>query len=460
MNIVSPQYIVFIILISFIYWLSKNEYRKYVLLLASIIFCALQGLWQFVYTVSYLLISFLLAKYFTHNRVLYAIGIILSLVPLLLSKYLRFLQISIVGISYMTFRVISYIVETKTKRINNVDLIDYVIYILFFPSLLCGPIEKSTSFIEQLNENKKENWNNVIRGFLLISYGFLVKYIAVERMLPIINYLYDNYSLINSYVIVGVIMYSFYIYFEFSSYSNIAYGTAVIFGFEITNNFKQPYLSKSNKEFWNRWHISLNRWFIDYIYIPLGGNKKGKLRKYVNIIVVFVVSAIWHGTGANYLVWGILNALIQIISDIFNKVKLKSLSKCFNRKLKYLVNVLTTFLLISFTWIFFSNSEIAKAFSIVKSIFIKSNMSFNKFISLLFEEQIISYLGIALIALIFVIVVVKDILAEQNIDIFSKIANSNIVIRYLVLFAIIWFVILFGFYGDGIDHSKFIYLDY
>ena len=180
---------------------------------------------------------------------------------------------------------------------------------IFFPAVLSGPIERSDSFINAIKEKKTISWQIFIEAIITILFGFVMKIVFADRISAIIDVIYSGYEKYTKYCILAMLAYPLYIYCDFAGYSYIAFGTAKLFGILINRNFRQPYFSKSVKEFWNRWHMSLNLWFRDYLYIPLGGNRKGKYRKYLNILIVFGVSGIWHGAGAGFIIWGLLNGL-------------------------------------------------------------------------------------------------------------------------------------------------------
>ncbi len=225
-----------------------------------------------------------------------------------------------IGISFYTFKSLSYTMDIYRNDIKaERNLGKYALFVSFFPQLLAGPIEKSKDFLCQFSEKQAFDYERVKNGLLLMLWGFFQKLVVADRLAILVNTVYDNPSAYKGFeIIVATIFFSFQIYCDFSSYSDIARGAAQVLGFRSTNNFKQPYFSKSIKEFWRRWHITLSSWFKDYLYFPLGGNKCGKLRNYFNIMVVFLVSGLWHGAGLNYIIWGGLHGIFHVAGDFFN----------------------------------------------------------------------------------------------------------------------------------------------
>lgn len=310
MDIVSLKYILFLLISCLIYWQMSDKYKKIFLLITSIFFVYLNGINNLLFISLYSLVIFYVSKCCI-NRKWLVLAIVIALLPLCFSKYINFfidlfnnetshINFSIIGLSFITFRAISFLVDNYKKEINNGNLIDYLLYMFFFPALVCGPIEIASNFINGLDSDKELNWEDFVYSIFYILLGIVCKICIADRLVGIVNGIYANSNIYTYYCLLAVFSYSIYIYCDFAGYSYIAIGTAKLFGYNLTNNFNYPYLSKSIKQFWNNWHISLNNWFTKYIYIPLGGNRKGEIRKYINLMIVFIISGLWHGTG-----WGI-----------------------------------------------------------------------------------------------------------------------------------------------------------
>lgn len=270
-----------------------------------------------------------------------------------------------VGISFYTFQALSYTLDVYRGEIKaEKNIFKYALFVSFFPQLVAGPIERATNLLPQIQNVDKINvWNyeKIKDGLLLMMWGLFQKLVIADRASILVNNVitgYVNYGFVE--LALAAALFAIQIYCDFGGYSNIARGAAKVMGFELMNNFEQPYLATSIKEFWRRWHISLTSWLTDYVYIPLGGNRKGRIRKYINILIVFGVSGLWHGASWSFVVWGLLHAFYQIIGDLKNAVFSKSIGKgnrgrnTFSSRLR---KVIGTFILTDFAWIFFVCSD-------------------------------------------------------------------------------------------------------
>ncbi len=219
-----------------------------------------------------------------------------------------------IGLSFHTFQAMSY--TTEVYRGNHPAERHFglfALYVLFYPQLVAGPIERPSGLLDQLRERHTFNWGDAGAGLRLMLWGFFKKLVIADRIAGYVNYVYGNADQLSSgYILIAVVLFSFQIYCDFSGYSDIAMGAARVMGFRLRTNFNRPYFASNIREFWARWHISLSTWFRDYVYIPLGGNRSGRGRRYVNIIIVFLLSGIWHGAGWNFIIWGAFHALIMM----------------------------------------------------------------------------------------------------------------------------------------------------
>ena len=211
-----------------------------------------------------------------------------------------------VGISFYTFQALSYTVDIYRKEIYaEKNILKYALFVSFFPQLVAGPIERSKNLLIQFNKENHFDYDRVKNGLLLMLWGFFMKLVIADRVAMVVDQVYNNYAQYAGFEIaIATVFFAIQIYCDFGSYSNIAIGAAQVMGFTLMENFRQPYFSKSVAEFWRRWHISLSSWFRDYLYIPLGGNRKGKVRKYINLMIVFLTSGLWHGASWHFVVWG------------------------------------------------------------------------------------------------------------------------------------------------------------
>jgi D-alanyl-lipoteichoic acid acyltransferase DltB (MBOAT superfamily) len=280
-----------------------------------------------------------------------------------------------IGISFYTFHGMSYVIDIyrgQQKPVNS--FVDYAVFVSFFPLLVAGPIERANHLLPQVQKPRTFNYTQAVEGCRLIIWGLFKKVVIADSLAPIVNAIFTNYqSELAITLILAAISFSFQIYGDFSGYSDIASGTAKLFGFELLINFKFPYFSRNLAEFWRRWHISLSSWFRDYLYIPLGGSKVGKSKAVRNTFIIFLVSGLWHGSSWNFIVWGFIHACGFLPLLLLNKNR-QHLTDVVaqNRKLptlKEIWQMTTTFTLVTFAWIFFRLTSIHEALSFTKRIF-------------------------------------------------------------------------------------------
>ena len=282
-----------------------------------------------------------------------------------------------VGISFYTFHGLSYVFDIYNKKINpEKNIIDYSLFVSFFPLLVAGPIERATHLLPQLKKERTFNYSNAILGLKQILWGLFKKIVIADQCSNYVNTIFASSEIYSgSTLVVGAFLFAIQIYGDFSGYSDIAIGTARLFGIDLLKNFSFPYFSRSMAEFWRRWHISLSSWFKDYVYIPLGGSRNGMALTIRNVIIIFVVCGFWHGANFTFIVWGLLNALFIIPSILHrtNRNYLDIVAKG-NRlpTLKETLAISFTFLSTTFCWIFFRAENLTQAFQIVAAIFSKS----------------------------------------------------------------------------------------
>ncbi|MDB4919459.1 MAG: acyltransferase [Mucilaginibacter sp.] len=281
-----------------------------------------------------------------------------------------------VGISFYTFHGLSYVLDIYNNRIKpERNFIDYSLFVSFFPLLVAGPIERATHLLPQIKNKREFNYTAAIDGLRQILWGLFKKVVIADNCAEYANMIFNhsaNYS--GSSLVLGALMFTFQIYCDFSGYSDIAIGTAKLFGIDLLRNFAFPYFSRDIAEFWRRWHISLSSWFKDYLYIPLGGSKGGLWMRIRNTFIIFIVSGFWHGANWTFIIWGVLNALFIMPSIIFNTNRnnleivakgkiLPSLSELFNIALTFSLTVLA--------WIFFRSASVGQALQFIGNIFSK-----------------------------------------------------------------------------------------
>lgn len=278
-----------------------------------------------------------------------------------------------IGLSFHTFQAMSYTIEVfrgNQKAERNFGM--YSLYILFYPQLTAGPIERPQNLLHQFYEKHTFEYERIVDGLKLMLWGFFMKIVIADRLALYVNAVYETESQhYGKSFALATVFFSFQIYCDFAGYSNIAIGAAKVMGFKLMTNFNRPYFSKSISEFWKRWHISLSTWFKDYVYIPMGGNRVSVPRMYFNLLFVFMVSGFWHGANWTFIAWGLLNGIYLVIEKTFGKVYQKASKLLFPGQLQGIKNALktlVTFILISFAWIFFRADSIHAAINIVRKI--------------------------------------------------------------------------------------------
>ncbi|MBR3807759.1 MAG: MBOAT family protein [Lachnospiraceae bacterium] len=372
-----------------------------------------------------------------------------------------------VGISFYTFQALSYTVDVYRKEVEpEKNPLKYALFVSFFPQLVAGPIERSKNLLNQMKniENIKVwNYDRVANGFILMVFGMFQKMVIADRVSVFVDAVYNNLHAVGTMeTVFAAVGFSIQIYCDFAAYSTIAIGAAKVMGFEIMENFDTPYFAASIKEFWRRWHISLSSWFKDYLYIPLGGNRKGKIRKYFNLMVTFLVSGLWHGASWNYVVWGGLHGIYQVFGEILAPVR-KKLVKVFKVNdgvFSYkLGQILFTFSLTSLTWVFFRAETIREALYFFKRMFTVWNPW------VFFNEGLYEY-GLDRVEVNILFAALIVLLLAELLKYFKKqrisefLIEQNLWFRWIVVIGMIVACVVYGEYGISFDSNQFIYFQF
>ncbi|NQY68375.1 MAG: MBOAT family protein [Flavobacteriales bacterium] len=269
-----------------------------------------------------------------------------------------------VGISFYTFQTLSYSIDIYRGKLNPTkDFISFASFVSFFPQLVAGPIERASHLLPQFTSNRETNFQNIKLGLQFFIWGLFKKVVVADNLAEYVNIVFENqetFGGINN--LLATFFFAFQIYCDFSGYSSMAIGLAKMFGFNLNKNFNTPYFSTSLKEFWQRWHISLSSWFRDYVYIILGGNKVSKGRYYLNILITFIVSGIWHGANWTFIIWGSIHGLFYLLENIWNKDKIH------DTFFKKIIGLITTFSITSLAWVFFRSNSFSEAISFISNI--------------------------------------------------------------------------------------------
>ena len=352
-----------------------------------------------------------------------------------------------VGISFYTFQSLSYIIDIYYRRFEPTDkIINFGAFVAFFPQLVAGPIERAKNLLPQFDDKKIFDYDATRSGLLLITFGLFKKIVIADRLAVFVDGVYGDIAMASGTALLfAVFFFAFQLYFDFSAYSDIAIGTARILGFRISANFRRPYLSASFSEFWTRWHITLSSWFRDYVYIPLGGNRRGKAKTTVNVLIVFALSGLWHGASWNFVIWGMINALLMIVLD-----------RCFqlgkSGGLKRIVSPVLVFACWALSLVFFRVPIFSDAFSVFQ------NMGFG-------EWGTVYQFGLNVVEFRFILfllagMMIYEIAVEKHGErMLQKFYASNIFFRWSVYLILILSIIYLGSYGSSNDNS-FIYFQF
>ncbi len=352
-----------------------------------------------------------------------------------------------VGISFYIFQSLTYVFEIYKGTMTPAgSFISYAAFSSFFPVLLSGPIERAPHLLPQFEEKHSFDYERIRHGLIRMAYGYFLKIVLASRLAIMVDLIYDNYMDATGYqLFIGTCLYSLQIFCDFASYSTIAIGTAEILGFSLTENFRQPFFADSCSDLWRRWHISLNSWFRDYVYIPLGGNRKGKGRKYLNILIVFTLSGMWHGADITFIIWGMLSGLFQIMEEGISGIR-----SHFPKWLKICI----TFLLFTFAVCFFRADDIGQAMTVIGKVFTDF-----RFASILTTSPF--SLGLGVFHFMFlvaglVILLIFDLVNERTGDAAGRIAACSTPVRWTIYFLLV--LMILG--STSIGAQEFIYFKF
>ena len=366
-----------------------------------------------------------------------------------------------VGISFYTFQTLSYTIDVyNNKTTAQKHLGVFAVYVSFFPQLVAGPIERSNHLLPQFFKKHDFNYLRVKAGFQKMLWGFFKKIVIADNLAILVDGVYnnvDNYSGLT--LIVATIFFTFQIYCDFSGYSDIAIGTAKVMGFELRENFKRPYFSKSIREFWQRWHITLSTWFRDYVYIPLGGNRTVKWKWYYNLIITFLVSGLWHGANWTFVIWGALHGSFLIFAIIFAqpKEKINQFIKNRNIFLNKIFDVSITFILVAFAWIFFRSNNINDA------IYVVSNLNLNVAGLLNLDELSMQFRGLGLFkediikCMFLILMLCLYSTYERSEDVWKKLQKKPRWIRWSIYYILVYGIL---FVAPHSNVNNFIYFQF
>ncbi len=458
----SLQFLVFFMVVSILYYQIKNQTGRIWLLLLSSCYFYMTFVPVYILILGFTIVidyiaGILIASSVKRKRAWLTLSIIVNVGILVFYKYFNFLLGNIepllahivpryqvpylniilpIGLSFHTFQAMSYTIEVyRGNQKPEKNFVIYALYVMYYPQLVAGPIERPQNMIHQFHVFREYRWDNVKEGLSRMAWGFFKKVVIADRVAVAVDYAFANHSTLSSWsLLAAAMLYSFQIYCDFSGYSDIALGASKLMGITLMENFNEPYKSKSITEFWTRWHISLSSWFRDYVYIPLGGNRKGEVRRRLNVFLVFLLSGLWHGANWTFVAWGSLHgALVTLLpgksrTDPKKNVFADALFICLN------------FVMVTIFWIFFRAPNIKTAATYISEIF-SFRMADTKF-------------GLNIVEMLFSVLVIAIMLFREN-RFKSYFIKSDITFSvYLALMVVVCY--FFGVFGE----NQFIYFQF
>lgn len=373
MNFNSPEFLLFFPVVFALHWLLPQRLRSWMLLAASWMFYFWWNLWTGLLLVGSTVVSWLCARAISRNvskgirRTFLLLSLITALGCLAIFKYTNFflstvgisLPFSIilpVGISFYTFQTLSYVIDVYRGTVEaEPNFFYFALFVSFFPQLVAGPIERPENLLPQLKAPRRFSWEHLRIGGWLLLRGYFKKLVIADALAPFVDQVFlSPASAVGPEILLASMLFGIQIYCDFSGYSDIARGCAKLLGIDLMENFRNPYSARTIRDFWRRWHISLTSWFTDYVYIPLGGSRKGLPRHICNILIVFLLSGLWHGADWSFVLWGGLHGLYQAASILWNRREHRL-------RVSPWLQQTRTFLLVSFTWIFFRAASVSDA---------------------------------------------------------------------------------------------------
>lgn len=496
----SFGYAVFLPIIFLLHWITPRKWRWALLLAASCFFYATWGPEYIVVLLLTIVISYYAALYMERagkqrgrsangkknrgaspsSKTVLVLSIIFCAGLLFFFKYLNFFSENVaallqrfsipmqpftlrlalpIGISFYLFQTISYLVDVYKGKIPAERHFGiYAVYISFFPKVMQGPIERGESLLPQLHKPRRFHYGQASYGIKLMAWGFFKKLVLADGLSIYVSQVYDNLPSYTGFsLMLATFFYAIQLYCDFSGYTDIALGSAGILGIRLSPNFRSPYFASSIKDFWGRWHISLSSWLRDYIYIPLGGSRVGRVRHALNIMITFLVSGLWHGASWNYVLWGGIHGALQIIEGFFPWNKKSSRFQT-DRRLHAMLCIVTvpvTFLLVCFAWIFFRAATLQDAFYVIRNMFTGIGSPYT------YIDDCALQLGLTFRNLVFhclpLIPLFLFDLASLKTDVIALISRQRFFIRWPVYILLLLVILLFS--EKGVT-TEFIYMQF
>ncbi|MES2112927.1 MAG: MBOAT family O-acyltransferase [Bacteroidota bacterium] len=470
----SIDFIIFYVVVTTLYFVVPHK-MKWMILLAASCYFYMAFVPIYILILGFTIVIDYLAGIYIENeqsprrrKMLLGISLAANIGILVVFKYFNFLNLNFdlllhkfnyhnpipylrillpIGLSFHTFQAMSYTIEVyrgnqKAERHFGI----YSLYVMFYPQLVAGPIERPQNVLHQFREKHKFDFSLMQSGLKLMLWGFFKKLVVADRLSIFVGSVFSNPDIHNgSTIVIAAFFFAIQIYCDFSGYTDIAIGCARTMGFDLLTNFKRPYFATNIQDFWRRWHISLSTWFRDYLYVPLGGSKVGTGRRYLNLFIVFLVSGIWHGANYTYIIWGALHGL-YCVGYVAIRPYLPSPQNKFAAKLVRLSGIALTILLVTFAWIFFRAASIHDAFTLVRNL--------RSFGAAPFIADGLNNFAQCILAI--VLLFLLEYKMEYHPGKFNFFSSPNIIVRWGTLaFTILW-IVAFGVFNGG----QFIYFQF
>ena len=485
MSICSIKFLLFTGAVLLVYYLLPARVKRlqpYILLSASLVFYWTLSAWASAYLLLAAMITYgaalLMARRPQKRRLWLTVDLLAVLGLLIVLKYHAFINYSVLGgrlsalesgaarflllpagISFYTLSAAGYAIDVyRGKYPPEKSFFRFLLFVAWFPHILQGPIARFHQLSPQLSQPHSFDWDAFNMGLQRMLWGYLKKLVIADRAAVFVRGVSAHSAVTGGTVLfIASLLYTVQLYADFSGCVDILCGVSELFGIRLSDNFRQPFFSRSLGELWRRWHISLSSWFRDYLYIPLGGNRRGRLRRYANTLIVFLVSGFWHGAGWNYLVWGAINGVWLVLEDWFYRVKLRKRPEEISPHLAWL-QMLVTFLLWVFAIIVFMNDSLRTALKVLRNILLRPNLW------ALGDGTLFRYgLGapeMTLLLLFVALLIGVDVLNSRGISVRGLLAEQPLPVRWVVLLLGVLAVFLFGVYGLDFDAGSFIYMGF
>ena len=368
-----------------------------------------------------------------------------------------------VGISFYIFQALSYTMDVYRGDVKATkNIFRYALFVSFFPQLVAGPIERSKNLLAQFDKKQTFDVDRVRSGLLTMLWGLFMKIAIADNISVIVTNVYDNYLHYTGVeILLAMMLFTLQIYCDFGGYSYIAIGSARVLGIKLMDNFDCPFFAVSVDEHWKRWHISLTSWFRDYLYIPLGGNRKGTVRKYINIMIVFLVSGLWHGARWTYVVWGGLNGLYIVLERISEplRAKVRQFFHVDTARMSYRFFArIWVYMLIVFSEVFFRAENFTQVYQVFRQM--KANFGFSRLFGYAFSSWGMDTTTIVVFILSILLLFVVDMMKYRKVDVNGLVLSQGAPFRYLVYVGLLAVIVVFGVYGYEYAQTEFIYFQF